>query len=45
MSGEGYVTAVVIPPGARSVVVQEEKPCASFLGMYSPAYQVNISHI
>eukprot|EP00795_Rhopilema_esculentum_P006001 gene6001-11369_t len=33
MSGEGYVTAVVIPPGARNVVVQEEKPCASFLAL------------
>jgi len=33
MSGQGYVTAVVIPPGARSVIVQEEKPCASFLAL------------
>lgn len=34
MSGQGYVTAVVIPEGARSVIVQEEKPCASFLGTF-----------
>eukprot|EP00794_Sanderia_malayensis_P009892 gene9892-10905_t len=33
MSGKGYVTAAVIPPGAKNVIVQEEKPCASFLAL------------
>ena len=30
--GEGYVNAVDIPTGARNVLVQEVKPCPSFLG-------------
>lgn len=28
----GYVNAVDIPTGARNVLVQEVKPCPSFLG-------------
>uniref|UniRef100_A0A7M5X1E9 Peptidase M12B domain-containing protein n=4 Tax=Clytia hemisphaerica TaxID=252671 RepID=A0A7M5X1E9_9CNID len=40
--GEGYVKAVDIPRGARNVLVQEVRPCPSFLALSGPgSYNIN----